>query len=320
VRIVGLTLNQTAATSANSHGMFVDVGDEWQLIRVTVKNSKHEGIVSGGVTRRWLYDHCTALDCGAGSEFRPLTGAGLNCNGVEHVINECETQRCGQGYECAGFRNTFLRCRALDGLTNTGPSVGFNIGNSVIGLYRVRVVDCKSTGHSQALQIGNTIGRCAGCSVENFDATDGGITYYGGLANNSVHIEGEGPDLEPTMIRGCTVRSANANGIQCFLVGDGGSAELGRSSVDVVDCTVELPNGEPDWMANAPFQAIGNLTGRVTFLRPVLKGPRGASKAQGDFYQGGGGTSAPNIKCLFGRAFKIDETERWFHPMRTATE
>lgn len=319
VSITGLTIRQTAATSQHCHCLFSTEGDDWKLTRVKAIGSKHEGLVSGGA--RWLWDHCEAEDCGAGSEHRGQSGAGLNCNGRDHTLIKCITRRCGQGFEHAGYRTTFIECEALDGNTQAGPCYGFNLGNGVIGLYRARLLGCKSTGHPAAVVVGNVIGRCGGILVENFDSTEGSILFAGGLPTNSVPTEDQGPDLERSAFIRCTVRTAKAEGMQCFAASSGGDPLLGRASVDFIDCTAEVPAGEPDWMANAPFQVSGPWSGDAVFLRPVLKGPRGASKAQGDFWLGGTlQTSQPNVKCLFGKAFKADGTERWFHPFRGATE
>lgn len=324
VYILGGTLNQNVSTSANSHGMFVDQGDHWRLTNLTVKNAKHEGIVSGGTTREWFWDHVEADDCGAGDAFRTQSGAGLNCNGFSHTLVRCVTHRCGQGYESAGSRNTFIECQALEGNTAAGPCTGFTLGNSVTGLYRARLLDCKSTGHPTAVSIGNVDGRCGGSLVKNFDSTDGTITFAGGLTDNSVPTPDQGPDLEKTVFDSCTVHCASQQGLTGFKYNMMDGPLLGRASVDFIDCVVDLPNAEPDWSPCA-FQVFGPVTGNVTFLRPVVTGPRGASKNGGDFWLTGTlPEHMPNIKVVDAKAFKPDGAgglrARWFLQARDAAE
>lgn len=330
VEIVGLTLNQLACTSEHSHCLFVDTGDNWKLTRVKFLNAKHEGAVSGGTTRDWLWDRCEAHNCGAGSTFRAQSGAGLNCNGIGHVVIKPLIRDCGQGIEHGGIRITIIEPDISNAITPAGPSIGITLGNSVIGLHSARVLGGSIAGYGDGLSIGNDDGRCGGVIVDGVALTECGITFRGGKPDNVVPTPDQGPDLEPSIIRRIKYTTANDHGGVGIQYNPGPAATdsvFGRASLIIEDCEANTPNVEPDWAVVAPFCVFGNVTGQVQIVRPVVNGGRGASKSAGDFQLAGNGAnpcppSMPNVQVIGARAFKPDGAgglvERGFFVFRQA--
>jgi hypothetical protein len=327
VTITGLTIRQTADTSANSHCLFVNTGDDWKLTRVKAIGSKHEGLVSGGLTARWIWDRCEAEDCGEGSEHRSASGSGINCNGMAHVLIKCITHRCCQGFEHGGNRTTFIGCEALDGIPGIqGPSVGYNCGNSVCGQHKTRILDCKSTGHPAAITIQNINGRCCGCSVDGFTGENGTINFSGGRPTNIVSTEWDGPDLEPSYVVRSSLKFTHPVG-NAILYNPGPSPAYdpqGRTDLFVEDCVVEFVGVPIAQQPASPFAVAGNVVGKVVFSRCGVKG-LDSNPVYGDFRTFSNGTNitpspSGHLKAVDCWATKADGSPRFFTALRERAE
>jgi hypothetical protein len=326
--IEGITLRQTSCTSNISHCMGIAFGDRVLLRDVVIRDAKHEGVVAGGWTRNWIVDNCRAYDIGAGSQYRSLSGAAWNLNGHYHTVTDTTAERCGQGFECAGTGNTFIRCSHNGVAAGATPAVGFNIGNAVAGTYRTTLVDCSTNAVPSAVGFGNVIGRAGGLAVVRFVSNDGTIGFSGGKASNTVPHPDEGPDLAPSFIVGSTVRvTRQQSGVVGFHYNTGPALTdvmYGRADLTLAGCTVELRGLEPDWYGGIPFVASGAITGRYSLYDCRVVGMRGAPKS-GDFLQQSNGNSAalnpsPNVRVIGGSAVKDDGTPRFFSERRQVAQ
>lgn len=273
----GVTIRQMDCTSAASHCLFAGSSHRVRLADVVVRDAKHEGIVFGG-THLFAY-RCRAYDCGEGSQFRSHTGAGLNLNvhGLRAV--ECETYRCGQGFECGANDMRFVKCRAIGGLTSTpfgdGNLYGFNLGNSGQGCCRVRLIDCASSGHPTAVGFGNVLGRCGGLDVVRFYSINGTIGIAEGRINNNVAPPAEfvyPPNL-PNVVRdstfeftssahACVLKSHFASAPDWTQWADAPTAFVGNT---VVYAGVADP-------IHAPFGSFGARTSAITIRNNAIRG------------------------------------------------
>lgn len=326
--IEGITIRQTACTSSSSHCLRIEFGDRVRLQDVVVRDAKHEGVVSGGWTRKWLVVNCRAFDVGAGSKYRAQSGAGWNLNGHFHTVIDTTGERCGQTFECAGTGNTFIRCSGSKVAPGASPAIGFNLGNAVAGTHNTTLVDCSTTDIPSAIEFGNPIGRAGGLAVVRFYAQDGTINFRGGQKSNTVPHPDEGPDLATSFIVGSTVRvTRQQSSTAGFHYNTGPSLTdvmYGRADLTLAGCTVDLSGLEPDWYYGTPFIASGAITGKLTILNPLVRGMRGAGK-MGDFKQQGTGSSAavnpsPNVRVIGGRAVKDDGGGRFFSEARSVAK
>lgn len=326
VSITGLTITQNAATSAASNCMFFNTGDDCRLTRVTAKNAKHEGLVSGGFTVGWVWDRCQAINCGAGDAFRGASGAGINCNGMLHVLKDCVCDGCTQSYEHGGNQTTFVRCQALNGTPGIqGPSYGFNLGNSVVGLGRTKLIDCKSTGHPAAITMQNVNGRLGGLTVDGFDGTGGGISFAGGKPTNIVPNQWETPADEPCYIVRSKLRFTSAHqGAITYNPGPTTAyAYAGHCPLYVLNCTVDM-TGVPIVQQIAPHFGVAGAVDQCIFIGCGVVG-QDSNPIRGDFQTFSSGTNpspanSGKLRSMDCWATRIDGTPRFFHTIRETPE
>lgn len=326
VSIVGGTLNQTAATSPASVCLFAIECNDWRLRRLTAKNSKHEGLVSGGLSVGWIVDHCLAFNCGSGDSFRAASGAAFNFNGMKHFIVECVADGCTQSFEHGGNDTTFVRCQALNGTAGVqGPSIGFNLGNAVAGLCRTKLIDCKSTGHPAAITVQNGNGRVGGITIDGFDGLNGSVSFAGGKDVNIVPTEWDRPANEPSYILRSKFKFTSPHlGAIGYNPGPSPAyAYAGLAPLYVLNTIVDM-TGVPIAFQSAPhFYACGDVA-LCVFEGCGVVG-QDANPSRGDFATFSGGTNlspTPSGKLLARNcwATKINGSPRFFHTIRETPE
>jgi hypothetical protein len=330
-----LTINQTVCTSFGSHCAFFETCDDVRIERCQFLNAKHEGLVSGGWNRRWYVADCIAKDIGAGSQYRRLSGAAFNINGIDCVVIRCKAYRCGQGYEHGGIRGTFINCESHGRPTDPdfiGPWIGFNMGNAVIGLHYTRIIGGAVTNdywqNVSAVGFGNVIGRCSGVLVDGLYVKNGNVGFMGGKTTNHVPSAEQGPDLVGSHFRNIKFDFDQWQNYSAIGYSSGIGAEdgkiFGRESLTVENCEANYIN-VPVTQQNTPIFAVGGLiTGKVLFKGCVVRGLDGAP-GRGDFavfsvIDNATADRSPNIRYEDCRAYRSDGKERWFTPKRERGE
>jgi hypothetical protein len=316
--LTGVTIRQTACTSAGSHGLAAPSTHRATLEDVTVVGAKHEGIVVGGTLLRAT--RCKAVDCGEGSEFRSFTGAGLNLNAHGMRVVECETLRCGQGFESGASDIEFVRCQALEGLRSTrfgdGNLYGFNLGNANQGCCRVRLLDCASSGHPTAVGYANVNGRSGGLTIERFVSQGGTIGVGLGRRKNLAEPPKEFsfPAGEPCVIRNCRFEF-DGPATQHAVVFNGGPAKVDwkvwtDADLTVSDCKAVYRNAAAAQSVRAPFGVFGDAKAKLIFRNLEVRGldfaPQQGHFAQSSIVANQAPKKLPNVRVTGVKAFRGD--------------
>jgi len=182
-------------------------------------------------------------------------------------------------------------CRAT--LPGTGtPSLGFNIGSNVGGIFQFSGHNLYSKDYPSAFGCANGLGKLCGITLTDSEFIDGTIGFAGGITENKVDYgyNSNMPDVHQSLFKNCKITFTKNS--TCGLILNAGPEEkdriLGRENITLDGCEVNY--------VDTPIYGIGlfgNLTGNVVVKNCRLNGMGGIPQ-QGDISISNNNANLPN--------------------------
>jgi micrococcal nuclease len=304
VHDIGTLYSPGSDGGVNSKCIWFENGTSILVYNVRLEGGAYEGLVGGSWARNVIVTRCTAVNCGNGGRFYTLSTAGFNVMSIGTNYNDCTAVGCGQGWELGNTRTSLLRCVA-DEAGSGEPSMAFNIGSSVAGVYDCSIVNCRSRGFSSALGIGNGNGRLAKVTIRGNVFIDGSVSFMGGKPDNIVPHNDQGPDTYGSTIDGNTFifTQANNDGSCGYNTGPAAGGEIyGREPLTVSDNVFVFAPGIQQ--STPVIYTAGKVPAKQNWLRNWIIGIDTAGRGDLAVFSNNANVSGPgNIEATGNRAF-----------------
>lgn len=275
VELRDLTIEQ-AVVGTSKHGCILGEGNDSKLTRIRVVGSRYEGIIIGGWNKNATLTDCEAIDCGNGGPAYTQSTSGFNAHAFNTRYIRCRAKRCGQGFEFGATGTIVDGCIASDPGPGT-PSMAYNCGSSVNGVWKVRLLRSRSFGYVDAVLIGNGIGRLSDVRVEGCTFVGGSLNFHGGQPTNFARhpFPGfEGPDTHGSAVVGNTFIFHRPNhGALSYYGGPAAAhAVFGREPLKVERNTIHYRLAAGDVQSAPPIGFAGSIVAKCTAAGNVISG------------------------------------------------
>lgn len=302
VELRDLTVEQ-AVNGPTQHTCVHGEGNDSKLTRVRFKGSRYEGVVIGAWNLRATFTDCEAEDCGNGGAAYAHSTAGFNSHAFDTRYTRCRAKRCGQGFEF-GSAGTIVDSCIVTEPGAGAPSIAFNIGSYVNGVWKVRLRNSRSVGYATAVQVGNGIGRLADVRIESNAFVDGTVNFMGGKPTNAVphpHTGYQGPDTFGSAVVGNTFIFTKPNyGAVSYNTGPSATWEVfGREPLAVERNIVHFKLAGGDVQPAPPFGFGGKITGGCRLIDNIVSGMESApGRGDGATYTNNGNPAVQNMPIV----------------------